>query len=78
MELTTPRTTVADNVRAAMARRRVTQNALAADLDMTQQALSRRLTGAVAFNVDELHAAAAALDVPVTSLLAEPVAATGT
>jgi transcriptional regulator with XRE-family HTH domain len=74
----TRRHTVADNVRAEKARRGVTQAALAKALGMSQQALSRRLVGEVAFDVDELDIIARHLDVPTAELLGDDVpAATG-
>lgn len=57
------------NVRAEMARMGVTQVQLAAHLDMAQAAVSRRLTGATPWRIDELQAVAAFLGVPVTTLL---------
>lgn len=69
MTKTTTRATGA-NVKAEMARRGVTQTELAARLNITQSALSKRLRGAVSINVDELAAIGHALDVPVFDLLA--------
>lgn len=63
------------NVKAEMARRDVTQAALAAELGMSQSMLHYRLTGRVVFNVEELARIAAVLEVPVTALLAEQPAA---
>jgi transcriptional regulator with XRE-family HTH domain len=45
---------VAANVRAEMARQRITQNDLIAATGWSQQKISRRLTGTVAFDVAEL------------------------
>jgi transcriptional regulator with XRE-family HTH domain len=45
---------VASAVRAELARARVSQSVVAATLDLSQQAVSRRLTGRVAFDVEEL------------------------
>ncbi|MBF6368369.1 helix-turn-helix transcriptional regulator [Nocardia puris] len=64
-----PTERVAANVRAAAARKRATQTALAASLGISQQALSRRLLGHVEFRIDELHALATALDVPIDTLV---------
>jgi len=76
MQATTPAHTVAANVRAEMARRRVSQSALAKHLGMAQTAVSRRLTGVVSFDVNEVAAVAAFLDVPLASLMPiEPVTA---
>lgn len=58
-----------------MARKRVTQGVVAYELDMTQQAVSRRLTGAVPFDVDELVAVARLLGVDIADLLPREAAA---
>jgi hypothetical protein len=63
------REAVAAQVRAELARKRISQTWLAPRLNMTQQKLSRRLTGVTPFEVTELLAIAAELDVPVTDLL---------
>lgn len=68
---TNHRDTVAANVRAEVARRRARQTDLAALLGISQQAMSRRLTGEVAFDVDELQALASHLEVPASELLGE-------
>lgn len=68
----TPAQRIGANVRAEMARRGVSQTALAERLGMTQTAVSTRLRGKVAFNVDELAAVAEALEIPVARLMAEP------
>jgi transcriptional regulator with XRE-family HTH domain len=60
---------VAMNVRVELARRRVRQTDLAECLGLSQAAVSRRLSGAVPFDVNELAAAAALLGVPAASLL---------
>lgn len=60
---------VACTVRARMAERRVTQAAVAQRLGMSQAAVSRRLSGSVAFDVNELDAVADLVGVPVTDLL---------
>lgn len=60
---------VAGAIRAEMARSRTTQTTIARTLGITQQSVSRRLTGEVAFDVDELHAVADLLGVPVADLL---------
>lgn len=62
---------IAEEVRAAMARRRVRQPALANALGLTQPAVSRRLAGKIEFSVTELHAAAELLEVPVATFLKE-------
>lgn len=66
------REAVASEVRALMGRRRVSQTRLAGVLDMSQQSLSRRLTGEQPFNIDELFTLARYFNVEVTQLLAGP------
>jgi transcriptional regulator with XRE-family HTH domain len=63
-----PTARVAGNVRAEMARLNVNQTQLATAMDLTQAAVSRRLTGKVPFNVQELAALAIFLDIPVARL----------
>lgn len=60
---------VAANVRAELARRRVTQTQLASVLGIPQPAVSRRLGGKVPFSIDELADLAAYLGMPVASLI---------
>jgi len=62
---------VAGEVRAAMARRGVSQTALAGALGMSQAAVSRRLRGAIPLDVKELAAIAEILSVPLSALLAD-------
>lgn len=69
--ITTPAERVAAEVRAYLARQRKTQGDLAVALGISQQSVSRRMTGAQPFDVDELHRIAAWLGVPVSALLAE-------
>lgn len=61
--------TVADNVRAEMARRKMSQRALAAALGKPQPFVYRRLSGRVAFDVDELAQVAQLLDIDARDLL---------
>lgn len=72
---TTPGQRTGANVRAELARQRLTQVKLAAHLDMSQQAVSKRLLGLVPFDVDELTATAAFLGVSVAALLRDDEAA---
>jgi len=65
----TQRVDVAAEVRAALARKRISQRQLANLLGLTQPVVWRRLRGDVAFSVDELQAVAEALEVPVSSLI---------
>ena len=60
---------VAANIRAELARRSLSQTDLARMLGTTQQAISRRMSGKVPFNTDELNAIAKQLGVPVASLI---------
>lgn len=60
---------VASEVRAEMARQQVSQQALADKLGWTQPKVSRRISGAVPFDVAELNAIATALGVPVVQFL---------
>lgn len=60
---------VADEVRAIMARRRLSQQAVAEAAGMTQSYLGRRLVGVIAFDVTDLERLSRVLDVPVASLL---------
>lgn len=60
---------VASEVRAQMARIRMTQTALAAVLGLPQSAVSNRLRGKVAFSIDELEKVSAALGVHPAALL---------
>jgi transcriptional regulator with XRE-family HTH domain len=60
---------VAAEVRAGLARNRRTQSQLAVHLGVSQATVARRLAGIAPFDVAELEAIAAFLDVPVGSLL---------
>lgn len=72
--MTTQAQTVPSNVRAEMARRGITQATVARALGKTQQAVSARLNGKVAFDVDELHVVAELLSLTPADLLT-PVSA---
>ena len=67
---TTPSATTGENVRAEMARRGVTQMALAARIGISQAAVSARIKGKTPFDINELVRIADALDVPLETLLA--------
>lgn len=69
-----PSTQTGANVRAEMARRGVSQVKLAAALGLSQPSVSARLRGITPFDVDELHAVAAFLGVPLSALLPSGVA----
>lgn len=61
--------TVAANVRAEVARRGLRHADLADALGISRPAMSRRLTGDMTFDVDELQTVARFLGVPVAHLL---------
>ena len=61
---------VAAEVRAQLARAHWTGSRLARELGWTQPYTSRRLTGEVPFDVNDLDAIAGALGVPVSSFFA--------
>jgi transcriptional regulator with XRE-family HTH domain len=67
--LTGLREAVAEAVRVELARRRMTQRALADATGMSQSYIGRRLTGDMPFTTDDLVRVAAALHVRVSSLL---------
>lgn len=75
MPIATPTERVASTIRAEMARRKRTHAELAAALGLTRSSMHRRLNGEQPLNVDELHTVAAFLDVSVSTLLGEGVAA---
>ena len=64
----TPGVQVGANVRAEMARRGITQTQLAEQIGRSQPQLSKRLTGASPFDINELTAVADALSVPIEKL----------
>lgn len=64
----------AANVRAEMARKRITQIKLAESVGWSQGAVSRRLSGRVPFNIEELARVAEILGVTVADLVAEVAA----
>lgn len=61
--------TVANTIRAELARRSLTQADLATALGVTQPSVSRRMSGQTPFTVDEVAKAAALLGLPVTALV---------
>lgn len=63
---------VAGEVRAWMARRQFTGRSVAQQLGWSEIALSRRLTGKVAFDVAELMKIASLLDVHVSAFFEAP------
>ena len=67
--------TVGHNVRAEMTRQSLTQADIATVLGVSQSGVSRRLLGAIAFDVTELTALARLFGVPASQLLGESAAA---
>jgi transcriptional regulator with XRE-family HTH domain len=66
---------VGDNVRAELARARITQQQLASKLGLTQQAVSAKLHGRSEFSVSQLQAAADLIGIPAAALLGESAGA---
>ena len=62
---------VAAEVRAEMARQHRSVRDLAAALDLSYSAASRRFNGEIALDMDDLHRVAAWLGLPPAALLAE-------
>lgn len=60
---------VGENVRVMMTRRDLTQAPLVKALDLSQQALSRRLRGVNAFSVEQVIKLSKALDVPLNEFI---------
>lgn len=65
---TTPTAITGANVRAEMARKKVSQTELATHLGLSQTSVSARLGGRIAFDINELHAIASFLGVPLSAL----------
>lgn len=63
------RVTIAEEVRVLMARRRMSAVRLGVEIGRSQSYMSRRLTGDMPFDLDDLEAICAALDVPISSLM---------
>lgn len=62
---------VAGNVRAELARVRMSQAVAATYLGISQAAFSRRLLGTIDFNLTEISRLSELLDVPVGELIGE-------
>lgn len=60
---------VAANIRAELARQRVSQAQVAERLGLSQAAVSRRLSGQTPFEIDEVAEVASLLDVAPSHLL---------
>ena len=65
----TPTSIVASNVRAELARRRISQTRLAHLLKMSQPAVSKRLSGITPIDINDLFGIADALGVAPADLL---------
>lgn len=63
---------VGDLVRTSMADKSISQYKAARSLNLSQAAISRRLSGDVEFSISELTAIAALLEVPIGDLLPIP------
>jgi transcriptional regulator with XRE-family HTH domain len=63
---------IAEEVRAALARKRVRQRELADFLGLSQPGVSRRLSGDVEFSIHELSRAAELLGMPLADFLPLP------
>ena len=59
----------AENVRAALARRKLTRGALMPILDLSYTAVQRRYQGDIAYDVDELGKIASAFGIPINELI---------
>lgn len=62
---------ISSEVRAELARRRLSQAEVATAMGRSQAYLSRRLSGDTAFDADDLEQLADILDVPVTAFFAD-------
>jgi transcriptional regulator with XRE-family HTH domain len=60
-----------EEIRVNMARKRITQATVAAHLEISRSAMSRRMLGMSDFTVDELYRLAGLFDVSVSDLLGE-------
>lgn len=65
---------VGAEVRGLLAKHKISQTSAGTRLGLSQSAMSRRLAGEIAFNVDELAALADLIGVPVSDLLGKTAA----
>lgn len=63
------RVAVAEEIRSVMGRKRVSGSELARRMERSQPWVSRRISGAVALDWDDMESIAKALDVPIGDLL---------
>ena len=68
---------VAAEIRAELARQRRSARKLAAELKWTVPYMSRRMTGEIPLDMDDIEAIAAALNVPLAALLPQEAEAPG-
>lgn len=66
-----PHESIADEVRAELARRKIDQTAVATALGVSQAGASRRLSGVTPFTINELVIIADLLGLPIARLLPE-------
>lgn len=66
---TTASSSVARNVRAELARRKISQQTIAAALGKSQAWIYRRLSDKVSFTIDELDQIAQCIDAPLSKLI---------
>ena len=66
-----PRSAVSSEIRALMGRHRVSQTTLAEVCGMSQPSLSARLSGTVAWDVDDLDAIAKFFHIPVAGFFSD-------
>jgi len=64
---------VAEEIRVILVRRQIRASELARTLGWTENYISRRLTGKIPFDVNDLGALAALLGVPVTSFFPDSI-----
>jgi transcriptional regulator with XRE-family HTH domain len=67
-------TTVAANVRAELARHRISQTSVAKHLGVSRQNVAQRLNGNVDFRISELITIAELVGIPVTTFLTDVAA----
>jgi transcriptional regulator with XRE-family HTH domain len=75
VSIVTPSEAVAEEVRAHMARKRISQTAAARALGISQSSMSRRLIGASPFTVDDLYVLAGLFGVNAAELISQKASA---
>jgi transcriptional regulator with XRE-family HTH domain len=74
---TPARDRVAGNIRAEMARNRLTQSDLAVVLGKSQQSVSKKLRGRIPFDLDEIETLAQHFGIPIEQIVKDPVGVNG-